>query len=106
MPTLYIREYATLAAGVHDTAGPRTGASMPQEPGITDQAVPFSATAGVSAALDRTTLYVALIADAAFSYVVGPTPTVTAGVNLMVPANAMLFLGVQPYHKIAAVAAP
>jgi hypothetical protein len=105
MPTLYIREYATLAAGVHDTSGPRVGASMPQEPGIKDQAVPFTASAALSAVFGPTTLYIAMIADAPFSYKIDSAPAAIAGLSLMVPANALLFLGVRPYDRVSVVAA-
>lgn len=106
MSTLYIREYATLAAGVHDTSGPRFGAAMPQEPGVKDQAVPFTGASALSNAFDPTTRYIAIIGDTAFCYTIGPAPIVVAGVNLLVPASALLFLGVQGNHKIAVVAAP
>jgi hypothetical protein len=95
MAQLWIREYRALA---------RNGsAQAPLEPGTDQSVVTFSASAQ-SAAFAAGTSFVALIADAAFHYVVGANPTATTGA-LKVPANTLMFIGATPGHKVAAIAA-
>lgn len=93
MATLWIREYVN-AAGSHEIA---------QEPGVDQTPVTYT-TSVQSAAFGTAVRFIAIISDAAFHYVTGANPTATTGA-LKVPANTLLFIGVVPAHKIAAILA-
>jgi hypothetical protein len=103
MATLWIREYAaTGSAGTSPSAGAGK-VQVAQEPG-TDQTALTYTTSAASAAFGATTRYIGIISDGAFHYVVAAAPTATTNA-LMVPADTMLFVGVEPGQKIAAIAA-
>lgn len=91
MATLWIREYS----GSSDLP-------VPVEPG-TDQTVTFTTTTQSAAFAARTGL-ISIIADAAFHYVVGDSPTATTS-NLKVPADMLMTIKVTAGQKIAAVTA-
>lgn len=97
MATLWIREY-------FGSGGEGDGGELPiaAEPGR-DQTVTFTTTTQ-SAAFRSDTTYISIIGSAAFHYVVGASPTATTA-NLKVPADTLLYIGVQSGQKIAAVAA-
>lgn len=84
MAKLWIREYGQVASAPASPSSERSfpyasGAiSVPNEPG-TDQAPVTFTTSTRSAAFADGTAYVGIIADAAFHYVVGATPTATTG---------------------------
>lgn len=92
MATLWIREYDNSSA-----------LPVPVEPGIADQAVTFTTTTQSAAFASRTGL-ITIIADAAFHYVVGDSPTATTS-NLKVPADTLVTMKVTAGQKIAAVTA-
>ena len=96
MATLWIREYSSLAE-----SGNGSTIQIGQEPGV-DQVVPF-VTSSLSAAFAGSTRYIAIYGSAAFHYKISATPT-AATTNMKVAADSMLFLGVQPGDKIAAIA--
>ncbi|MGD9725271.1 MAG: hypothetical protein AB7R40_23520 [Nitrospiraceae bacterium] len=103
MATLWIREYSqTGTAGTPDSAG-LGKLQVAHEPGTDQSAVTFS-TSAQSAAFAAGTKYIAIIGSASFHYVVGANPTATTGA-LKVPADTLLFIGVTPGQKIAAIAA-
>lgn len=91
MATLWIREY-----GAYDHA------PIAPEPGV-DQTVTFT-TSTQSTAFAGSTKYIGMISDAAFHYKVGANPTATTSV-LKVPADTLIYIGVQAGDKIAAVTA-
>lgn len=104
MATLWIREYATLARPPYQAGSDAgTPSDMPMEPGTDQTAVTFTTTTA-SAAFGANTRYIAIIADAAFHYVVAAAPTATTNA-LKVPANTLVHIGVIPGQKIAAVTA-
>jgi len=95
MATLWIREYKALA---------RNGSvQAPSEPGTDQTPVTFSTTTQ-SAAFAAGTTYIGIIASDAFHYVVGADPAATTDA-LKIPADTLIFVGVQAGQKIAAVAA-
>jgi len=98
MSTLWVRCYSDMPA-TKDVKG----APIPvaQEPGTDLTAVTFT-TSAQSAAFPAGTQYIGIIADGAFHYVVGSNPTATTAA-LKVPADTLLFLGVEPGDKIAAI---
>lgn len=96
MSTLYIAEYARL---------PEMTGGKPQiapEPAIVNQTVTVSGTSAQSAAFNSQTRYIAVTCDGIFSYLVGSNPTSTTG-KFRIPADAILFMAVQPGDKIAAI---
>ena len=95
MATLFINEYSQLPAV--------SGASIQiaPEPAVATQAVTYSTTTA-SAAFNGATRYIAITSPGIFSYSVGPAPTATTS-NFRIPADAILYLAVQPGDKIAAV---
>jgi hypothetical protein len=97
MTTLWVREYSDMPA-TGDVKG--HGIPVAGEPG-TDQTVSFT-TSTASAAFAATTRYIGIIGSGAFHYVVAASPTATTGA-LKVPANTLLYVGVTPGHKIAAI---
>lgn len=104
MATLWIREYSDVPNPiVSGTGAAPAGAPMAQEPGVDQTPVTFSTTMP-SAAFGSTTRYIAIIASAAFHYVVGSAPVATTNA-LKVPADTLIYIGVQPGQKIAAIAA-
>lgn len=104
MATLWIREYSSVpnpgVSGMGDDSG---GAPMASEPGTDQTPVTFT-TSAQSAAFGAATSYIAMIASAAFHYVVSANPTATTNA-LKVPADTLIYIGVQPGQKIAAIAA-
>lgn len=103
MATLWIREYANIPA-VTQTDGIGEGVvSVAQEPGTDQTPVTFSSSAQ-SAAFGTGTAYIGIIASDAFHYVCGTNPTATTNA-LKVPADTLIYIGVKPGHKIAAIAA-
>jgi len=98
MATLWVREYVDVGV-----AGAGRAAPIPQEPGTDQTPVTFTTTAQ-SAAFGVGTKYIAIIASAAFHYVVGNNPAATTGA-LKVPADTLVHIGVKPGQKIAAIAA-
>lgn len=103
MATLWIREYTqTGDAGSLRSAG-QGKAQIAQEPGTDQTPVTFTTTTQ-SAAFGNTTSYIGIVGSAAFHYVVGANPTATTNA-LKIPADTLVFIGVTPGHKIAAVTA-
>lgn len=103
MATLWIREYANVP-GVLQTDGVGEGVvQVAQEPGTDQTPVTFTTTTA-SAAFGSGTSFIAIIASAAFHYVVATAPTATTNA-LKVPADTLIYLGVKPGQKIAAVTA-
>lgn len=107
MSTLWIREYSSVPLVNTVTTGGGTAfggsAAVPMEPGADQSPVTFS-TSNQSAAFANGTTYIAMIADAAFHYVVGSNPTATTNA-LKVPADTLVFIGVTAGQKVAAIAA-
>jgi hypothetical protein len=105
--TLWIREYSTVPQVEADTAAASTrtgdGQPMAQEPGTDQTPVTFT-TSAQSAAFSAATQYIAMIASAAFHYVVGANPTATTSA-LKIPADTLVYIGVPAGSKIAAIAA-
>ncbi len=91
MATLWIREYSAASA-----------IDVPVEPGA-DQTVTFTTTKQ-SVAFAAGTGLITIIADAAFHYVVGASPTATTAA-LKVPADTLLTMKVTAGQKIAVVTA-
>lgn len=103
MATLWVREYSeTGSAGSPRSAGAGK-AQIAQEPGTDQSPVTFT-TSAQSAAFAAGTSYIGIISGDAFHYVVGSNPTATTNA-LKVPADTLVFIGVTPGHKIAAIAA-
>jgi hypothetical protein len=95
MAKLWVREYNALA---------RSGSTQAaMEPGTDQTPVTFT-TSAQSAAFATGTTYIGIIADAAFHYVVGSNPTATTNA-LKVPADTLIYVGVTPGQKIAAITA-
>lgn len=92
MATLWIREYA--ASGAQP---------VPVEPELNDQTVSFTTTTQSGKFAAGTNL-ITFVADAAFHYKVGESPTATTA-NLKVPADTMRTIKVPPGYKIAVVTA-
>lgn len=105
MATLWIREYTAVPDPfVYDRYGRQgVGAPMAQEAGTDQSPVTFT-TSTQSSAFGAGTLYIAIIGSSAFHYVVGSNPTATTNA-LKVPADTLIYIGVQSGHKIAAIAA-
>lgn len=97
MATLWIREYSSLAE-----AGNGGLVQVGQEPGVASQVVSFI-TSQSSAAFNGATRYIAIYGSAAFHYRVSATPTAVT-TDMKVPADTMLYIGVRPADKIAAIA--
>ncbi len=95
MATLWIREYADIGQSSDGDQIP-----IAAEPGR-DQTVTFT-TSTASAAFAGTTRFIAFRASADFHYKVGETPVATTS-SLKILSTELLFIGVQPGHKIAAV---
>jgi hypothetical protein len=99
MSTLRIREYTQLA----DVA-PGGKAMVAQESGtVIDNSATFTGTAGSSTAFGTNTKYIGMIADVAFAYSVGKTPTATTAM-IGVGAGELIYIGVAPGDKISAIA--
>lgn len=79
MSTMYIREYA-------DT-GLLTGNTLPQEPGVDQTPVTFTATAGTSTAFKNNTRLVSVHVDGIASILFGTAPTAVANTNLRMTAG-------------------
>ena len=95
MATLWIREYKALA---------RNGSvQAASEPGADQAPVTFSTTTQ-SAACAASTSLVGIIAREAFHYGGGDSRAATTDA-LKIPADTLIFVGVQAGQKIAAVAA-
>lgn len=106
MATLWVREYSRVAFPPQrpgESYTPVQPAPLAQEPGTDQTPVTFT-TSAASAAFASTTSYIAIIGSAAFHYTVADNPTATTSM-LKVPADTLLFIGVRPGQKIAAVAA-
>lgn len=104
MATLWIREYA--AAGHtprYNSTGPDDTLPIALEPGTDQTPVSFTTTTQ-STAFATTTGMIAVIGSSAFHYVVGTNPTATVNA-LKVPADTLIYIGVVPGQKIAAVLA-
>jgi hypothetical protein len=99
MSTLKIRQYSKLG-----DVYPGGTAPIAQEPGVDLANVTFTSSSVQSAAFDAGTRYLAIKADVAFCYAVGPNPTALA-TTIDYPASEWLFIGVSPGHKIAVIAA-
>lgn len=97
MATLWIREYSALGED-----GNGRFAQIGQEPGVASQVVSFI-TSQSSAAFNGATRYIAIYGSAAFHYRVSATP-VAVTTDLPVPATTLLYVGVRPGDKIAAIA--
>jgi hypothetical protein len=82
------------------------GAAMPvaNNPGITVQNVSFTATAGQSAAFNRETRLLRIIADADCRIIFGADPTAVT-TDMLVKAGSVEYFGVTPFIKVSAVAA-
>jgi hypothetical protein len=95
MATLYIAEYANI---------PEAAAGQPMQIAgdeITTQTVTYSTTAQ-SAAFNGKTRYIAITSPGIFSYAIGASPTATTS-KFRIPADAIIYLKVNPGDKIAAV---
>lgn len=103
MATLWIREYENIPAVVQTDGVGEGVVSVAQEPGTDQTPVTFT-TSAQSAAFATGTAYIAIIASAAFHYVCGANPTATTNA-LKVPADTLMYIGVKPGQKIAAIAA-
>ncbi len=103
MSTLWVREYANTGASDAGQSPVSRAAQVAMEPGTDQTPVTFS-TSAQSAAFGATTTLIAVIADAAFHYVVAANPTATVNA-LKVPADTLVFIGVAAGHKIAAIEA-
>lgn len=102
MAKLHITEFSNLqnAVGVGHA---QESAQLPMLPPVAQQVVTFTTTTQ-SAALNSSTRFVRLIADADCHIEVGANPTATtSGMKLI--AGAAEYFGVTPGHKIAAVTA-
>lgn len=100
MATMWIREYSEVPTIFGDRA------PMAKEPGTDQTPLTFS-TSAASAAFAASTRYIAVMANAAFHYVVstgGSDPAATTNA-LKYPADQLLFMAVTPGGKIAAIAA-
>lgn len=98
MATLWVREYRDRA-----TAGAGRDVQIVAEPGTDQTPVTFTTTTQ-SAAFAASTKFIAMIASAAFHYVVGANPTATTSA-LKVPADTLIHVGVPAGQKVAVVAA-
>lgn len=95
MANAFIREYARCL--VAPGAGPMP---VPMEPPVATQTVSFT-TAAQSAALNASTNFVLVTADAAHNMLTGENPTATATVYPLFSADTERFFGVKPGHKIS-----
>lgn len=104
MASLWIREYDKVPVarsfGFRSALAP---SPMAKEPALADQRVTFAASVQ-SASFNVAAKFIALIADVPFHYVVGANPTATTNA-LKVPADTLIYIGVEPGQKIAAIAA-
>lgn len=104
MATLWIRQYTSLPrVDAGSSSRYKDSPQIAVEPGVDLTPVTFSTTTA-SAAFAASTTYIAIIASAAFHYVVASNPTATTDA-LKVPADTLVFLGVTAGQKIAAVTA-
>ena len=97
MATLWVREYSELAED-----GRGRSLQIGQEPGVASQVVSFI-TSQSSTAFNGATRYIAIYGSAAFHYRISATP-VAVTTDMKVPADTMLYIGVRPADKIAAIA--
>lgn len=95
MASLYISEYKGVAKG---TKG--IGAQAAQEPSLATQKVSFT-TAAQSAAFNRETTFVRLIASANVWLAFGANPTATVA-SAFLPANTVEYFGVVAGQKVSA----
>ena len=98
MAKLWIREYRDVGV-----AGAGRVLPVAMEPGTDQTPVTFTGTTQ-SAAFGASTRYIGVVADADFHYVVGANPSATTNA-LRIPADTLLWLGVTPGQKIAAITA-
>jgi len=98
MATLQIIEYASLG---NDASG--LIPQVPQLPPLATQNITFTGTAGQSAALNKDTRFVCLIADAAYRFAAGSNPTATS-TDQRGLADSPEFFGVIAGQKISAIA--
>ena len=82
------------------------GDTMPvaTNPGVAIQNITFTATAGASAAFNRSTKLIRVISDADCRIVFGTAPTAVT-TDMLLKAGSAEYFGVSPYLKISAVAA-
>lgn len=100
MATAYIREYAALAMNGAVQAG--------REPATADQTVSTSATTASASAFNVNTRFIAISTPAAqavackFSATRGAAVSATTS-NLRLPANSIIFFGVEPGDIVALI---
>lgn len=105
MPTLYIREYASIAAAQF-LGGPAASAvPCPQEPCLAQQRVPIDAENELSAPFSSQTRFIRVSTDADCLIDIGPTPDAAKRGSLL-PAGATEFFGTSEGHKVSAMEAP
>jgi len=102
MAKLHITEFSNLqnAVGVGHA---QESAQLPMLPPVAQQVVTFTTTTQ-SAALNASTRFVRLIADADCHIEVGADPTATTS-NMRLQADTTEYFGVTAGHKIAVIAA-
>jgi len=98
MATLYIQEYKEVA---FDAGGGRIQAG--REPAIASQAISFTGTAGLSAALNAETNFVRIYSTAAAFLKFGTAPVAVTGTDCPVAADTAEYFGVHGGIKISAV---
>ncbi len=99
MAKIYITEYTETAK---EWAG-RVPIAAALEPCVTDQTpITLSGSSQQSAAFNGATRFIMLSSDGIFSYAVGVNPTATVD-QKRVPAGQIIYVGVQPGHKIAVI---
>ena len=101
MATAYLREYAAL--------GVANGALQAgREPATADQTITTSGTTAASAAFNTNTTFIAISTPVAqavcclFSATRGATPTALV-TSFRLPANSIVFFGVNPGDKVALI---
>lgn len=97
MAILSIREYSHLAEDHRGNVVP-----VGMEPAVAGQSVTFTTTTQ-SAAFNASTRFVQLEVDANAYLDFGTNPTAVAGDGFKLPAGVVVFVGVRPGDKIAAV---
>lgn len=109
MATLWIREYESLhGAPVLIDGALRPGATIApiaSETEVVDQTpVTFSDSSQQSAAFATSTRFIAIIASVPFHYKVATSPVATTS-HLKIPADTLIYVGVRPGDRVAAIAA-
>ena len=94
MATAKISEYKEMAK---DASGDNV--AVPMEPAISTQTVTFT-TAVASAAFNKSTKFIRVVADAKAHFVVGGSPANPTASSPFLPANLPEYLGVRQGHKI------